>query len=217
MAPAKGGKQATTRRANDEILEEMKNKNKKLLKRLECLTSSIIDRVLNVFKMKQVNHIKKSTKDENIKGEKIFTNEALKQEKDVNVRNWNSFRFQGCKTPTRVQRLIAKFLRICFGTLFLAFLALCDYKICCAIFCHVKHPRREKSGQRCWRPRHPCFRCNKHRLRFQLNEKFIMILLEAKSSIGNDRKKANCGSLNNRIGTWNVIIGSRRMSHGAVF
>lgn len=59
MAPAKGGKQATARRANDEILEEMKNKNKKLLKRLECLTSSIIDRVLNVFKMKQVNHIKK--------------------------------------------------------------------------------------------------------------------------------------------------------------
>lgn len=97
VAPAKGRKQATTRRANDEILEEMKNKNKKLLKRLECLTSSIIDRVLNVFKMKQVNHIKKSTKDENIKGEKIFTNEALKQEKDVNVRNWNSFRFQGWK------------------------------------------------------------------------------------------------------------------------
>lgn len=97
MAPAKGGKQATTRRANDEILEEMKNKNKKLLKRLECLTSSIIDRVLNVFKMKQVNHIKKSTKDENIKGEKIFTNEALKQEKRRECKKLEFFPIPGLK------------------------------------------------------------------------------------------------------------------------
>jgi hypothetical protein len=54
------------------------------------------------LKTKQVNHIKNLLKDEkkNIKGEKIFTKEAMKQEteRDVDVENWNSSDCRAFKT-----------------------------------------------------------------------------------------------------------------------
>ena len=71
-----------------------KTRIKKLLERLECVTSSIIDRVLNVYKSEASEPYKKAY--ENIKGEKIFTKEAMKRMRE-GTRKLEIFRLQGLK------------------------------------------------------------------------------------------------------------------------